>query len=418
MGDPLHSQPVSMIYGPGLREGLIFSATNDGLLHAFDLETGVEEWAFIPPEFLDDQIAALQRRRDVAASTTASTATCALQIVADSDGIIEVRREGLPLLRHAPRRRLLLWPRRQRSASAPQLAVAPRRHAAAGHRPELVDARSDTYQRGGHDAERRQAGARHRRRLRARPGQRRGEHRHDRQLDLHRRLRDRQPALARRQDGHAQELRTLPAKRWTTRSRPTSASSISTATAYADRMYVGDMGGQVWRFDITNGNTAANLIAGGVIAQLGAAPDCRPGASERRRFYYAPDVAVVNSRGYDFMHVGIGSGSREHPLGIAARDRFYAVRDYGFARKTQAQFDSATIITNDLVDADHDDQSDASPQGGAGWRFDLSNGGRGSARRCSPKPARSTTRSSSRPSAGCVGRRLRAAARAPTASTA
>src|SRR5690606_34786041 len=70
---------------------------------------------------------------------------------------------------------------------------------------------------------------------------------------------------------------------------------------FADRMYVGDMGGQVWRFDIANGETATNLVTGGVIAQLGAAPSADPDLADTRRFYYAPDVAIVNSRGYDFL---------------------------------------------------------------------------------------------------------------------
>src|SRR5690606_29995891 len=64
---------------------------------------------------------------------------------------------------------------------------------------------------------------------------------------------------------------------------------------FADRMYAGDMGGQVWRFDITNGASASNLVAGGVIAQLGAAGLASPTLAETRRFYYAPDVASVNT---------------------------------------------------------------------------------------------------------------------------
>ena len=31
----------------------------------------------------------------------------------------------------------------------------------------------------------------------------------------------------------------------------------------ADRMYVGDMGGQVWRFDIFNGEVVSKLVEGG-----------------------------------------------------------------------------------------------------------------------------------------------------------
>ena len=41
-------------------------------------------------------------------------------------------------------------------------------------------------------------------------------------------------------------------------------------------MYVGDMAGQLWRFDITNGNDAAGLVAGGVIASLGAKDEGTP----------------------------------------------------------------------------------------------------------------------------------------------
>ena len=78
MGDPLHSQPVSVIYGPGLREGLVFMATNDGVLHAVDLESGIEHWAFIPPEFLPDQVDLYTDDRWLR-SNTASTATCAFR---------------------------------------------------------------------------------------------------------------------------------------------------------------------------------------------------------------------------------------------------------------------------------------------------------------------------------------------------
>ena len=35
---------------------------------------------------------------------------------------------------------------------------------------------------------------------------------------------------------------------------------------FADRMYAGDMGGRVWRFDIINGSGASTLVTGGVIA--------------------------------------------------------------------------------------------------------------------------------------------------------
>ncbi len=60
MGDALHSQPAAVIYGPGVRDGVLFFATNDGYLHALDVQTGIEKWAFVPPEFLGNQIKLLE----------------------------------------------------------------------------------------------------------------------------------------------------------------------------------------------------------------------------------------------------------------------------------------------------------------------------------------------------------------------
>ena len=103
MGDPFHSQPASVLYGPGLRDGLVFVGTNDGYLHAIDLETGIEQWAFIPPEFLGTQVA-LFNDDPVASKAYGIDGDMRVQIVADGDGIIESRREGLFVLRHGSRR--------------------------------------------------------------------------------------------------------------------------------------------------------------------------------------------------------------------------------------------------------------------------------------------------------------------------
>ena len=54
MGDTLHAQPAAVVYGQagGGRDIVLFSATNDGYLHAVDADTGEELWAFIPKELL------------------------------------------------------------------------------------------------------------------------------------------------------------------------------------------------------------------------------------------------------------------------------------------------------------------------------------------------------------------------------
>ena len=50
----------------------------------------------------------------------------------------------------------------------------------------------------------------------------------------------------------------------------------------ADRMYVGDMGGRLWRFDIVNGEGVGSLVEGGVLASLGGAAVADPATAVNR----------------------------------------------------------------------------------------------------------------------------------------
>jgi type IV pilus assembly protein PilY1 len=145
---------------------------------------------------------------------------------------------------------------------------------------------------------------------------------------------------------------------------------------FADRMYAADMGGQVWRFDVKNGERADSLITGGVIAQLGAAGQAEPSDEETRRFYYAPDVAVVINEDYNFVHIGVGSGHRAHPNAAVNHDEFYALRDYSaFASKTQGEYDALTpVVPSDLVAIAGEIAASVS-QGSPGWRLSLDDGG-------------------------------------------
>lgn len=94
---------------------------------------------------------------------------------------------------------------------------------------------------------------------------------------------------------------------------------------YADRLYVGDTGGRVWRIDINNNSNtgSSSLATGGILAKLGGSTE-----ADNRRFYYAPDVALTTTMaGTDVMAVAIGSGYREHPLNIAIHDKMYVIYD-------------------------------------------------------------------------------------------
>jgi type IV pilus assembly protein PilY1 len=365
LGDPLHSQPVSMVYGPGLREGLIFSATNDGVLHAFDLDTGREHWSFVPPDFLRDQ-AALYENDAIAMKHYGIDGDMALQVVADSDTEIEAGEKvylffgmrrggdfyyGIDVSdRDAPQ---LLWridgstltgigqswstpvPTKVNVGGVEKLALV----IGGGYEPaqDNPTARTDTVGNSIYivDSE---TGALIWR------GSKTGATANFAKMDY---------------------------------SIPSDVRVIDLdGNGLADRLYVGDMGGQVWRFDIHNTQPAASLVTGGVIAQLGAAPNPTTATlAETRRFYYPPSVAPVNRRGYDFISIAIGSGSRGNPLGTQVQDRFYALRDFNFGQMDQAEFDALTVIDNSMLEPINT-VNESIPQTGTmkGWYLNLGTG--------------------------------------------
>jgi type IV pilus assembly protein PilY1 len=146
---------------------------------------------------------------------------------------------------------------------------------------------------------------------------------------------------------------------------------------FADRMYVGDLAGQVFRFDIWNGQAPSTLVTGGVIASLGAHDVNNPALADTRRFYNTPDVALVQRKGQPtFMSIAIGSGYRGHPLNIATQDRFYSVRDYSpFTKMTQAQYDALTPLTDANLTDITNVLTPTLAQVAYGWKLNMNTGG-------------------------------------------
>jgi type IV pilus assembly protein PilY1 len=135
---------------------------------------------------------------------------------------------------------------------------------------------------------------------------------------------------------------------------------------YTDRLYVGDMGGQVFRLDFANGtNTgASNFATGGRIADLaGFLP------ADNRRFYYAPDVALARLDGSLYLNIAIGSGYREHPLNTTIVDRMYALRDFHVtdAVATAAITESTLFNLTDVVIPSTDPLVQAAFESADGW---------------------------------------------------
>ena len=145
---------------------------------------------------------------------------------------------------------------------------------------------------------------------------------------------------------------------------------------FADRLYTADTGGRVWRFDIWNGRSRAELVTGGMIASLGTAEPlpAPPSPSDARRFFNAPDAALIQQRGADaWYNLAIGSGDADNVHSTAVQNRFYSLRDREpFARRSQSSYDSAApVFDADLVDISSTSETPFVPEGASGWKLDL-----------------------------------------------
>jgi type IV pilus assembly protein PilY1 len=148
----------------------------------------------------------------------------------------------------------------------------------------------------------------------------------------------------------------------------------------ADRSYVGDTGGNVWRVDLNDpspANWTVNKLASVGYAAYGS-------KSDRRKFLYPPDVvAAKDSAGNPYDAVLIGSGDREHPfngygdaqhpLGDAVQNRYYMFMDratgLGFIDTTSGGTPS-TIVESQMIDV----VNNTTPASVRGWYLSLETG--------------------------------------------
>jgi len=136
----------------------------------------------------------------------------------------------------------------------------------------------------------------------------------------------------------------------------------------ADRLYVGDMGGRLWRFDLVNGNDRADFGEGGVLASLGAADPAATVPTDVRRFYASPDVVLTDCAGATFLAVNLGSGYRGHPLDTDVADAFFSVRDTTVFGVIPTESYPAPIGAGNLFDITGDPAA-LVPRDSPGWRL-------------------------------------------------
>jgi type IV pilus assembly protein PilY1 len=94
---------------------------------------------------------------------------------------------------------------------------------------------------------------------------------------------------------------------------------------FIDRIYVGDLGGNVWRVDLepAAGNTPADWRVTKLASLGGASTD-----TTKRKIFFPPDVVLTKN----FDAVLVGTGDREHPVysntnALSIVNRFYMLKD-------------------------------------------------------------------------------------------
>ena len=397
MGDPVHAKPAIVIYGgsassPDVNDAVVYSVTNDGYLHAFDVVSGRELWSFIPKELLSIMPALFDNATVTDKHYALDGDLRVFKLDKNSNGVVEPANGDKVYLYFGMRRGgsnyyalditsklapTFLWsigptqlPGIGESWSTPVVAKV-NISGATQNADKFVLIFGGGYQ-------------------------------------------DSQDNPAYSADTTANRIYMVDAYSgallWYASGAaigsPAPNLNLSSGTSimnngfpsdimvldmdqdgYADRMYAADMGGRLWRFDILNGQAASNLVHGGIIARLGDGDRGTVTAVDARRLYSTPDAAIVRDRGINpYLALVLGSGYRGHPLNTTIRDRFYMIKDkvpfttYSTQAAFATQFSSTTIATDtgttpatDVLDVT-DNLSAAVPASALGWKLELREG--------------------------------------------
>jgi len=322
LGAFLHSRPLVIHYDS---RSVIYAGANDGMLHAFDDETGEELWAFIPPNLLN-KLQALQA--DVLEFFVDGSPKA--HIIYNPDGSINrvimifgQRRGGnryYALDVTNPLRPQYLWEINPDASNSPYSEMGQ-----TWSTPNIGKIKYGSGEKwvlfigGGYDENQ------------------------DNEI----------PGA----DTKGRALYVIDVldgsliKRFSNAEYPEMAYSIPSDVARVDtngdgrvdRLYVGDMGGQLWRFDISDPNP--NNWLARIIFKSNPSAD----GSSGRKIFYPPDVTLEKDIYGDFEVLFFGTGDREHPKEATTINRIYAIKDRGT---------SQILTENNLYDVTSDELQD------------------------------------------------------------
>jgi len=316
LGAFIHSRPVVIHYNSNL--SIIYAGANDGMLHAFNDASGEEEWAFIPESFLphlkDLNGEALQFFVDGAPKA---------YIERDSDGILTkgilifgLRRGGnryiaLDITQYDNPK--ILWEISPSTTGFGELGQTWSTPNIGKINDGSPQGKSVAFIGGGYDENQ-----------------------------------DNLPLSTNDTKGRAVYVIDIfnGSRIWSYSyaknsqmkySIPSDIARVDTdGNSLIDRLYVGDVGGQIWRFDIGDSNPS------NWDAKVKIVFDANKGESDKRKIFYPPDVTLEKGN-YEMLF--FGTGDREHPKETTKINRLYAVKDKN---------PSTALSESDLYDATED----------------------------------------------------------------
>jgi type IV pilus assembly protein PilY1 len=311
LGAFLHSRPVIVHYGE--TESVIFAGSNDGMLHAFDDATGEELWTYIPPNLLD-------------------------RLQALHQDVLEIFVDGSPKVYLAEDKKILVFGQRRGGNRYMALDITNRLSpillweispSTSGYEelgqtwssPLIGKVRSGSGEKwvafigGGYDENQ-----------------------------------DNDPVVLPDSKGRGiyvvDVLTGSLVRRYSnaedgsmTYCIPSDIAKIDTdGDGFIDRLYVGDMGGRMWRFDTADSDPVN--WTGKILFRSNTA------TGDTRKIFFPPDVTLEKDTIFYEM-LFFGTGDREHPKDSTAVNRLYAVKDKN--PTTPLTESNLTDVTLDLL---------------------------------------------------------------------
>lgn len=371
MGDMLHSKPLVYVYDDDTK--VIFAGTNEGFIHAFDADTGVEKWAYMPRRFLGNQ-KKLKENEELSERVYGIDGGLTVwRNDANGDGTISGNDEFVYLifgLRRGGRgyyalditdqtKPKMAWSLGSKDTEFSELgqtwskATLSKMRIGTADSSELVTV---LVFGGGYDEEK-----------------------------------DAENLSKRKADGMGRDVFIVNAETgdliWSLRDNVPGASSklkdsipgdirildIDNNGAL-DRLYFADTGGNIWRVDMdADVNDSDSSLYNYSDAKLTHFADLGGSNADDRMFFFEPDVAMMRHKGEVIATISLGSGYRAHPLNETAQDRFYLLLDRNVFSQMPAGFDTIEMAGSDLVNVDTLSGNSILDTSYRGWYYNLPN---------------------------------------------